>query len=125
MPQKTVLLVEDEDNIALALAHLIGRAGYSLRRVASGTEAMTALAEERPDLVVLDVMLPGKSGYEVCQFIRRDAGLKGVKVLMITAGGGEMERRKGMAVGADAFMTKPFSTVDLTQKVCTLLEDGA
>ena len=86
---------------------------------------MTALAEERPDLVVLDVMLPGKSGYEVCQLIRRDEELKGVKVLMITAGGGEMERRKGMAVGADAFMTKPFSTADLTQKVCALLEDGA
>lgn len=125
MSQKTVLLVEDEDNIALALTHLIGRAGYGLRRVASGTDAMTALAEERPDLVVLDVMLPGKSGYEVCQLIRRDAELKGVKVLMITAGGGEMERRKGMAVGADAFMTKPFSTDDLTQKVCALLEDGA
>ncbi|MET4127839.1 response regulator transcription factor [Roseovarius sp. MBR-6] len=125
MPQKTVLLVEDEDNIALALTHLIGRAGYALRRVASGTDAMTALAEERPDLVVLDVMLPGKSGYEVCQLIRRDAGLQGVKVLMITAGGGEMERRKGMAVGADAFMTKPFSTADLTQKVCALLDDGA
>jgi DNA-binding response OmpR family regulator len=125
MPQKTVLLVEDEDNIALALTHLIGRAGYALRRVASGTDAMTALAEERPDLVVLDVMLPGKSGYEVCQLIRRDAALQGVKVLMITAGGGEMERRKGMAVGADAFMTKPFSTADLTQKVCALLEDRA
>jgi DNA-binding response OmpR family regulator len=125
MPQKTVLLVEDEDNIALALAHLIGRAGYGLRRVTSGTDAMTALADERPDLVVLDVMLPGKSGYEVCQLIRRDEGLKGVKVLMITAGGGHMARRKGMAVGADAFMTKPFSTADLTQKVCALLEDGA
>ena len=125
MPQKTVLLVEDEDNIALALTHLIGRAGYALHRVASGDDAMNALAEAPPDLVVLDVMLPGKSGYEVCQLIRRDEELKGVKVLMITAGGGEMERRKGMAVGADAFMTKPFSTADLTQKVCALLEDGA
>ncbi|MBE0453569.1 response regulator transcription factor [Roseovarius autotrophicus] len=122
MSQKTVLLVEDEDNIALALSHLIGRAGYALRRVATGTDAMVALAEQRPDLVVLDVMLPGKSGYEICQLIRRDEALKGVKVLMITAGGGEMERRKGMAVGADAFMTKPFSTADLTQKVCALLE---
>ena len=124
MSQKTVLLVEDEDNIALALSHLIGRAGYSLRRVASGTDALTALAEARPDLVVLDVMLPGKSGYEVCQLIRGDAALVGVKVLMITAGGGEMERRKGMAVGADAFMTKPFSTAELTRQVRALLEDG-
>ncbi|MBC7131695.1 MAG: response regulator [Roseovarius sp.] len=125
MPQKTVLLVEDEDNIALALTHLIGRAGYALHRVASGDDAMNALAEAPPDLVVLDVMLPGKSGYEICQHIRRDAGLRGIKVLMITAGGGEMERRKGMAVGADAFMTKPFSTTELTQKVRALLEEGS
>ncbi|NCQ35407.1 response regulator, partial [bacterium] len=90
------------------LGHLIGRAGYALRRVASGSDALPALAEARPDLVVLDVMLPGRSGYEICQMIRRDASLAGIKVLMITAGGGEMERRKGMAVGADAFMTKPF-----------------
>jgi len=124
MSQKTVLLVEDEDNIALALGHLIGRAGYALRRVASGSDALPALAEARPDLVVLDVMLPGRSGYEICQMIRRDASLAGIKVLMITAGGGEMERRKGMAVGADAFMTKPFSTAELTRQVRALLGES-
>jgi DNA-binding response OmpR family regulator len=123
MSQKTILLVEDEDNIALALTHLIGRAGHELRRVASGDDAMTALAEARPDLVVLDVMLPGRSGYEVCQLIRRDAALEGVKVLMITASGGDLERRKGLAVGADAFMTKPFSTTELKQRITELLED--
>jgi len=126
MSQKTVLLVEDEDNIALALTHLIGRAGYALRRVASGNAALEALAEERPDLVVLDVMLPERSGYEICQLIRRDAVLRGIKVLMITAGGGEVERRKGMAVGADAFMTKPFAAADLTAQINALLaEEGA
>jgi DNA-binding response OmpR family regulator len=124
MSQKTVLLVEDEDNIALALGHLIGRAGYGLRRVASGSDALPALAEARPDLVVLDVMLPGRSGYEICQMIRRDAALAGIKVLMITAGGGEMERRKGMAVGADAFMTKPFSTAELTRQIRALLGES-
>ncbi|SEM13450.1 response regulator receiver protein [Roseovarius azorensis] len=121
MSEKTVLLVEDEDNIALALEHLIGRAGYRLRRVASGDAALAALAEERPDLVVLDVMLPERSGYEICQLIRRDATLKNVKVLMMTAGGGEVERRKGLAVGADAFMTKPFATADLTAQIGALL----
>lgn len=124
MSQKTVLLVEDEDNIALALGHLIGRAGYELRRVASGSDALPALAESRPDLVVLDVMLPGRSGYEICQLIRRDAALSDIKVLMITAGGGEMERRKGMAVGADAFMTKPFSTAELTRQIRALLGES-
>lgn len=123
MSQKTILLVEDEDNIALALQHLIGRAGYRLRRVASGDAALAALAEERPDLVVLDVMLPERSGYEICQMIRRDAGLRDIKVLMMTAGGGEVERRKGLAVGADAFMTKPFATADLTAQIGTLLAE--
>ena len=125
MSQKTVLLVEDEDNIALALSHLIGRAGYSLRRVATGNAAIDALAEERPDLVVLDVMLPERSGYEVCQIIRRDPALAGVKVLMITASGGDVERRKGLAVGADAFMTKPFATADLTAQINALLAEEA
>ena len=125
MSQKTVLLVEDEDNIALALTHLIGRAGHELRRVASGDDAMTALAEARPDLVVLDVMLPERSGYEICQMIRRDAELEGVKVLMITASGGEAERRKGLAVGADAFMTKPFASADLTAQINALLGEDA
>ena len=121
MSEKTVLLVEDEDNIALALEHLIGRAGYRLRRVASGDAAVAALAEERPDLVVLDVMLPERSGYEICQLIRSNAALKDVKVLMMTAGGGEVERRKGLAVGADAFMTKPFATAELTAQIGALL----
>jgi DNA-binding response OmpR family regulator len=125
MSQKTVLLVEDEDNIALALTHLIGRAGYALRRVASGNAALDALAEERPDLVVLDVMLPERSGYEICQMIRRDAALEGVKVLMITASGGAAERRKGLAVGADAFMTKPFAAADLTAQIGALLAEDA
>lgn len=124
MAAKSILLVEDEDNIALALEHLIGRKGYRLRRVASGEAALAALAEDRPDLVVLDVMLPQRSGYEICQIIRKDAALQGVKVLMMTAGGGEVERRKGLAVGADAFMTKPFATRDLTAQIAALL-DGA
>ena len=123
MEEKKVLLVEDEDNIALALEHLIARQGYSLRRVADGTLAMDAIVEDHPDLVVLDVMLPGSSGYEICQSIRRDATLADIKVLMMTARGGEVERRKGMALGADDFLTKPFATSDLTNRIKTLLDE--
>ncbi len=123
MEEKKVLLVEDEDNIALALEHLIARQGYALRRIADGTLAMEAIVEDHPDLVVLDVMLPGSSGYEICQSIRRDAKLADIKVLMMTARGGEVERRKGMALGADDFMTKPFATSDLTNRIKTLLEE--
>jgi DNA-binding response OmpR family regulator len=125
MTQKSVLLVEDEDNIALALEHMIGRQGYRLRRVASGNDAMQAVTEERPDLVVLDVMLPGKSGYEICQMIRKDERLNDTKVLMMTARGGEVERRKGLALGADAFLAKPFATTELTDRISDLLGDTA
>ncbi len=123
MSQKQVLLVEDEDNIALALEFLIGRKGFGLRRVASGGAAIEALEAERPDLVVLDVMLPEKSGYEICQIIRESDRLRDVKVLMMTARGGEVERRKGMALGADAFFTKPFDTQALTDQIVQLLQD--
>ena len=125
MSTKSILLVEDETNIALALEYLIGRKGYRLRHVSDGDAAITALAEERPDLVVLDVMLPGRSGYEICQYIRSDTGLRDVKVLMMTASGGEVERRKGLALGADAFFTKPFDTRQLTDEICHLLGEGA
>jgi two-component system, OmpR family, phosphate regulon response regulator PhoB len=122
---KTVLLVEDEDSIALALEFLMTREGYALRRVASGTEALAAIAENPPDLVLLDVMLPGATGYEVCQRIRLDPALAGTKILMMTAKGGEVERRKGLALGADAFVAKPFSTAELRVTVRRLLDGAA
>jgi len=125
LTQKSVLLVEDEDSIACALEFLIERAGYRLRRVSDGVAALEAIMAERPDLVLLDVMLPKRSGYEVCQSIRLDPKLTGVKILMMTAKGGEIERRKGLALGADEFVTKPFSTRDLKQRILYLLGDGA
>jgi two-component system, OmpR family, phosphate regulon response regulator PhoB len=118
---KSVLLVEDEDSIALALEFLMVREGYELRRVSSGPAALDAIAERAPDLVLLDVMLPGATGYEVCQRIRLDPALKDVKVLMMTAKGGDVERRKGLALGADAFVAKPFSTAELRGTVRRLL----
>jgi DNA-binding response OmpR family regulator len=90
--------------------------------VASGDAALRALEAAPPDLVVLDVMLPEKSGYEICQHIRQSERLRGVKVLMMTARGGEVERRKGLALGADAFFTKPFDTRELTDEISHLLE---
>lgn len=121
MGRKSVLLAEDEDGIAIALEYLITREGYDTRRVADGNSALEALEEAPPDLVVLDVMLPERSGYEICQIIRGNEGLKDVKVLMMTARGGEVERRKGLALGADAFLTKPFATADLTAQIRALL----
>ncbi len=121
LEKKKILLVEDEDNIALALGFLISRQGFDLKRVATGPDALTSLDAECPDLVVLDVMLPGCTGYEIIQTMRASERLHDVKVLMMSASGGEVERKKGLALGADIFLTKPFSTAKLTEEICHLL----
>ncbi len=119
--KKKILLVEDEDNIALALSILIQRQGFEMTRVATGPDALETLEKDRPDLVVLDVMLPGCSGYEILQVIRESEHLSDVKVLMMSASGGEVARKKGLALGADLFLTKPFSTAQLTKEICRIL----
>ena len=123
--QRRVLVVEDEDNIAIALDYLMTREGYAHDRVSSGTEAMARIRATHPDLVLLDVMLPGISGYEICQDVRMDPGLADVKILMMTARGSAMERRKGLALGADGFIAKPFELKDLRAEVRRLLGSEA
>lgn len=118
---KSILVVEDEDNIALALEHLMRREGYQLSRVSNGADAMPAITRDHPDLVLLDVMLPEVSGYEICQSVRLDPALADVKILMMTARGNQMERRKGLALGADGFISKPFDVADLRAEVRRLL----
>jgi len=120
-----VLIVEDEDNIALALSTVLGREGWRLSREADGETAWAAIRDQRPDLVILDVMLPSVSGYEICQRIRLDERLAGTRVLMMTARGAAIERRKGLALGADAFVAKPFDLRDLMGQVRRLLEGSA
>jgi DNA-binding response OmpR family regulator len=124
LPGPRVLVVEDEDNIATALEFLILREGYSHDRVASGAEALPRIRDTRPDLVLLDVMLPEVSGYEICEGIRTDPSLSDVKVLMMTARGSTIERRKGIALGADGFISKPFELKDLRDEVRRLLQPG-
>jgi DNA-binding response OmpR family regulator len=116
-----ILIVEDEDNIATALEFLITREGYIHDRVASGAEALPRIRDTKPDLVVLDVMLPEVSGYEICDGIRTDPALSRVKVLMMTARGSSVERKKGIAHGADGFISKPFELKDLRDEVRRLL----
>jgi two-component system, OmpR family, phosphate regulon response regulator PhoB len=116
-----ILVIEDEDNIATALEFLILREGYAHDRIARGAEAMPRIRETHPDLVLLDVMLPDVSGYEICESIRGDTSLSEVKVLMMTARGSTIERRKGMALGANGFISKPFELKDLRDEVRRLL----
>ena len=103
-----VLIVEDENNIALALETVLGREGWHLSRQSDGEAAWEAIRADPPDLVLLDVMLPGVSGYEICQRIRLDPALAATRILMMTARGNAVERRKGLALGADGFIAKPF-----------------
>tara|TARA_R110002096_G_scaffold408057_1_gene606883 strand:- start:3348 stop:3728 length:381 start_codon:yes stop_codon:yes gene_type:complete len=117
-----VLVVEDEDNIALALDFLLTREGYLHDRVANGADALPRIRETSPDIVLLDVMLPEVSGYEICQGIRMDPDLAQVKILMMTARGSAIERKKGMALGADGFITKPFELKELRAEVRRLLQ---
>lgn len=116
-----VLVVEDEDNIALALDFLMTREGYDHDRVADGGAALARIRAMRPDLVLLDVMLPGVSGYDICQGVRRDPGLRDVKILMMTARGSLVERRRGLEIGADGFITKPFELKELRHELRRLL----
>ncbi|MGO4907270.1 response regulator transcription factor [Pseudorhodobacter sp. W20_MBD10_FR17] len=117
-----ILVVEDEDNIALALDYLLTREGYTHDRVANGGEALARIRKMRPDLVLLDVMLPEMSGYEICQAMRLDPDLAEVKILMMTARGSAIERKKGLALGADGFISKPFELAELRAEVRRLIE---
>ena len=118
---KYVLIVDDEPNIVLSLEFLMKKEGYDVRSVSNGEEAMQAIAEKTPDLILLDVMMPRKDGYEVCQELRANQDWKDIKIIMLTAKGRNVEREKGLALGADDYITKPFATQELVEKVKTLL----
>lgn len=120
-----VLIVEDEPNIALPLEFIMSQAGYDVRVAVDGDAALDAIAERQPDLVLLDVMIPKRDGYEVCQTIRANPALSGVRIIMLTAKGRDVEREKGLALGADDYITKPFSTQELTVRVKTLLAQAS
>lgn len=116
-----VLVVEDDDNIALALEYIVTREGCEHDRVSNGGEAVRRIRETRPDLVLLDVMLPEVSGYEICRTVRHDPSLGGVRILMMTARGSTQERAKGIENGADGFVLKPFDLKDLRDTMQRLL----
>lgn len=119
---KKILIVDDEPNIVVSLEYLMKKEGFEVAVANDGDAALAMAADFRPDLVLLDVMMPKKSGYEVCQQMRADPLLAGIKVVMLTAKGRESEVAKGIALGADAYVTKPFSTKDLVARVKSMLE---
>ena len=119
-----ILIVDDEPNIVMPVEFLMRRQGYDVRVAGDGEAALREVEAFAPDLVLLDVMLPKRNGYEVCQTLRERPEWRHIKVVLLTAKGRDVEVTKGMAVGADAYVTKPFSTKELVAQVERLL-DGA
>jgi len=118
---KTILIADDEPNIVISLEYLLQRDGYQVRVARNGQEALDAIQASPPDLLLLDVMLPLVSGFEVCQKIRENPALADMRIVMLTAKGRDVEMSKGLALGANAYVTKPFSTQDLLAQVRALL----
>ncbi|MEZ4664776.1 MAG: response regulator [Caldilineaceae bacterium] len=124
MAQK-ILIVDDEANIVISLQFLMEQAGYAVEIARTGDEALEKLDAFLPDLVLLDIMLPGVNGFEICQRIRESAAWRHMKVVILTARGREVEVAKGFALGADAYITKPFSTRNLLEEVQRCLAEAS
>ena len=120
-----ILIADDEPNIVAAIEYLLLRSGYEVHIARNGEEALDLVEAHVPDLVLLDVMMPKKSGYEVCSRIRERAEWRHIKVVMLSAKGRETEVNKGLSLGADLYITKPFSTRELIAKIKVLLDQSA
>jgi len=118
---KKILIVDDEPNIVISLEFLMKKEGFAVAVAVDGDDALAKAASFEPDLILLDVMMPKKSGFEVCESLRADPSRAGLQIVMLTAKGRDTEVAKGLAIGADAYVTKPFSTKDLVAKVKSML----
>ena len=118
---KKILIADDEQNIVISIEFLLRREGFEVLVAGDGEEALAKVRGERPDLVLLDVMMPKMNGFDVCQALRADPDLAGTRILMLAAKGRDTEVSKGLGLGADGYMTKPFSTKELLAEVRKLL----
>jgi DNA-binding response OmpR family regulator len=119
---KEILIVDDEPDVVVPIQFLMEQQGYRVMAGERGEDALDLIYHYKPDLVILDIMLPGIDGYEVCEIIRLDPNYRDVRVMFLTAKGREVDIAKGLALGADAYLTKPFSNDELVAKVKELLE---
>ncbi|WP_111415323.1 response regulator transcription factor [Billgrantia lactosivorans] len=120
-----VLVVDDEPNIVLSLEFLMQQAGFEVETAEDGEGALAKVEQTAPDLILLDISLPGISGFDVLEQLRQDPRHARLPIIMLTAHGREVEREKGLALGADDYVTKPFSTQALVEKVKALLAEDA
>jgi two-component system alkaline phosphatase synthesis response regulator PhoP len=122
---KKVLIVDDEPNVAISVEFLMRQEGFEVLVAHDGEQGLARIRADRPDLVVLDIMMPKLDGFEVCRAVRADPALAGVRILMLSAKGRAAEIAKGLSLGADAYIPKPFSTRELVAKVKELLGTGS
>nr|WP_246100688.1 response regulator [Palleronia caenipelagi] len=118
---KRVLLIEDEPNITEAIRFVLTREGWHVQTHAEGRDAVETVRERKPDLVILDVMLPNRSGLDILADLKADADLRTIPVMMLTARGSSPERETALRIGADCFMTKPFSNREMLDTVRSLM----
>lgn len=121
MKRPRVLIVEDEPSILLSLEFLLRREGYETTTAADGEEGLALVRQVRPDAVLLDIMLPRRNGYEVCQAIKADPELRAIPVIMVSAKGQEVEVQRGLELGAAAYVTKPFGNAEILEAVRAVL----
>jgi DNA-binding response OmpR family regulator len=120
MPE-TVLVVDDEPFILRSLSFVLERAGFVVKQARNGDEALEVLRDARPRLAIVDVMMPKRNGFEVCEIVKGDPDLRGTYVILLTAKGQESARDRGLAAGADEYMTKPFSPSRIVERVAEVL----
>jgi two-component system, OmpR family, alkaline phosphatase synthesis response regulator PhoP len=113
----SILVADDEPSILLSLQFLLQKAGFEVRIARNGEEVIEQVAQSVPSLILLDAMMPKRDGFDVCQTIRADPALKDLPIIMLTAKSRDVERQKGLALGATDYVTKPFSTRDLVETV--------
>lgn len=124
MPRKKILIVDDEPNIVLPLQFLMEQKNYDVYIASSGEEAVEIIMQVEPDLILLDIMLPGMDGYEVCEVVRLNPKWKHTKIIFLSARGRDVDVAKGSVLGGDAYITKPFANANVVDKVKELLEEA-
>ena len=122
MGKKKILAVDDEPNILMSIEFILEMEGYEVHTARDGEEALEIAGRVRPDLILLDINMPRKDGYEMCRVLREREDMAGTKVIMLTAKGQTLEKKKGLEVGADDYVTKPFSAEDLLEKIRAMIE---
>jgi len=122
--ERRILVVDDEPNVIRSLTFVLEKEGYDVSSAANGEEAMAKIQQSKPKLVLLDVMMPKKNGYEVCKEVKSNSSLSDIHIIMLTAKGQRADREKGLNAGADEFMTKPFSLKTVVDKAKEILGDG-